>query len=155
MLLNDPMTATEHSTGLSPAEMSEATGVSVDTLRYYEREGLLDPITRTSGGQRRYSADDAAWVDVLRCLRVTAMPVREMRRFAELVRAGDSGIGERLELLRAHRANVSQQLAALNDAMAMIDHKIDWYSRALDCTPPVDTNGVTTTPTLHGRGARA
>ncbi len=149
------MTAIDASQGLSPAEMADATGVSVDTLRYYEREGLLDPIERTSGGRRRYSTDDVAWVEVLRCLRVTAMPVREMRRFAELVRAGDSGIPERLELLREHRADVVRQVAALADALAMIDHKIDWYSQSLASTPPVDTNGVTTTPTLRGRGARA
>lgn len=149
------VTAIEVSQGLSPAEMADATGVSVDTLHYYEREGLLDPITRTSGGQRRYSSEDVAWVEVLRCLRVTAMPVREMRRFAELVRAGDSGVPERLALLREHRANVVRQLAELTDALTMIDHKIDWYSQSLASTPPVDTNGVTTTPTLRGRGARA
>lgn len=81
----------------APAQMAEACGVSVDTLRYYEREGLLDQVDRTDAGQRRYSADDVAWVRVLRCLRVTAMPIREMKVFGDLVRRGDDAIEQRLD----------------------------------------------------------
>jgi DNA-binding transcriptional MerR regulator len=130
---------THQSNGLTPSEMAAHCGVTVDTLRYYEREGLLDLIDRTDGGQRRYSTDDVAWVSILRCLRVTAMPIRDMRRFAELVRAGDSAIPGRLELLATHRATVIRQLDELNVALEMIDHKIDAYSRftATDAAPSV------------------
>jgi DNA-binding transcriptional MerR regulator len=140
---------------LSPAEMAEACDVTVDTLRYYEREHLLASVSRSRGGQRRYQTDDVAWVKVLRCLRVTALPIREMRRFAQLVRAGDAGVGERLNLLREHRAEVERQLIAMQDALTTIDHKIEWYAQELDRIPHVDTHGVSTTPTLGGRGIRA
>lgn len=140
---------------LSPMEMAARCGVSAETLRYYEREGLLKQVRRSDGNQRRYDADDVAWVGVLRCLRVTAMPIREMKRFAELVRLGDAGVSERLELLHAHRVEVLEQRAALDDALEMIDHKIDAYTATLDRSPDVVTHGITTTPTLGGRGARA
>lgn len=139
---------------LSPMEMADECGVSTETLRYYEREGLLEPVSRNDGNQRRYGADDVAWVGVLRCLRVTAMPIREMKRFAELVRLGDEGMAERVELLRSHREEVLVQRAALDDALEVIDHKIEVYTETLDETPGVDTHGITTTPTIGGRGAR-
>ena len=140
---------------LSPAEMAEACDVTTDTRRYYERERLLVSVSRSRGGQRRYSADDVAWVKVLRCLRVTALPIREMRRFAELVRSGDAGVQGRLDLLKEHRGEVQRQIDAMHDALTTIDHKIEWYAQELDRTPPVDTHGVSTTPTLGGRGIRA
>lgn len=145
---------TNADTVLSPAEMAETCGITIDTLRYYEREGLLDSIERTPGGQRRYTSDDVAWVQILRCLRTTALPVREMRRFAELVRAGDDAMPERVELLSAHRDEVVRQISALQDALTTIDHKISVYSEVLAANPAVDTRGVTTTPTLGGQGAR-
>lgn len=67
------MALTPAEMALTPAEMADACEVSIDTLRYYEKEGLLEPVERTSGGQRRYNADDVAWVHVLRCLPVTAI----------------------------------------------------------------------------------
>ncbi len=140
---------------LSPAEMAEACDVSTDTLRYYERERLLASVERSHGGQRRYSVEDVSWVKVLRCLRVTALPIREMRRFAELVRSGDAGVVDRLELLKQHRSEVERQLAAMRDALRTIDHKIEWYEHELSGIPSVDTQGITTTPTLRGRGVRS
>lgn len=120
---------------LSPAEMAAACDVTVDTLRYYEREGLLDTIERSSGGQRRYTAHDVAWVQLLRCLRVTALPIREMRRFAELMRLGDAAIPERVELLEEHRRSVVEQIDELHAALARIDEKLATYGRILDAAP--------------------
>lgn len=144
----------EESQYLSPAQMAEACDVSVDTLRYYEREGLLDGVRRTMGNQRRYSADDVAWVKVLRCLRVTAMPVRTMRRFAEFVREGDAGIAGRLGLLREHRADVVRQRVEIEEALSMIDHKIEVYEQQLDGHPDADVDDTAAMPTLGGQGAR-
>jgi len=139
---------------LSPGEMAARCGVSTETLRYYEREGLLTEVARSPSNRRQYSADNVAWVEVLRCLRVTALPIREMRRFAELVRLEDEGLEERLELLVAHRNDVLAQRDALDDALRMIDHKIEVYTTTLDPVPEVDTGDVQTTPTLRGRGVR-
>jgi MerR family transcriptional regulator, aldehyde-responsive regulator len=113
---------------LTPAEMAAATDVSVDTLRYYEREGLLARIGRTDGGQRRYSSDDVAWVQVLRCFRTTAMPIRTMREFARLVSIGDGARGERLAFLQHHRNDIVGQIEDLQRALRTIDAKITAYS---------------------------
>lgn len=139
---------------LAPAEMASRCEISIDTLRYYEREGLLESIERTSGGQRRYTEDDVAWVQILRCLRTTALPIREMKRFAELVRQGDSAIAERSHLLIEHRADVVAQISALHEALDTIDHKIAAYSAILDGTPDVDHIGDTSL-TLGGKGVRS
>ncbi|MEO1063445.1 MAG: MerR family transcriptional regulator [Actinomycetota bacterium] len=129
---------------LSPAEMAEACDVTVDTLRYYEREGLLDTIERSPGGQRRYTAHDVAWVQLLRCLRVTALPIRDMRRFAELMRLGDVAIPERVELLQEHRRSVVQQMDELRAALTRIDEKLTTYGRILgtELVEPDDDRGA-------------
>lgn len=147
-------TESQQETWFSPSEMASRCGVSTETLRYYEREGLLTDVARSPSNQRRYNADDVAWVEVLRCLRVTALPIREMRRFAELVRLEDEGLEERIALLANHRNEVVAQREALDDALRMIDHKIEVYTATLDSVPQVDTDGVSTTPTLGGRGVR-
>jgi hypothetical protein len=82
------------------------------------------------------------------------MPVRDMRRFAELVRQGDAGMPGRIDLLRSHRTQVMEQMTALEDALTTIDHKIAVYAEALDSTPDADTGGIATMPTLGGQGAR-
>lgn len=97
---------------------------------------------------------------MLRCLRVTAMPVRRMRRFAELVRAGDEALPERLELLRSHRRDVLDKLAELRLALEMIDHKIEVYAGlvAADGHPPVAAGWESPTgqgPAMAGRGGPA
>src|SRR6266536_356060 len=72
----------------SPAQVADRTGFSLDTLRYYERIGLLDGIARTPGGRRSFTDDDLGWLEVLRCLRDTGMPIAQMLRYAELCRTG-------------------------------------------------------------------
>jgi len=140
---------------LTPGEMADASGVSIDTLRYYEKEGLLEPVARTEAGQRRYSADDAAWVRVLRCLRVTAMPIREMREFAEFVRRGDEAIPERLDILQRHRGDVVAKLDELKRAIEVIDEKIAAYTIATGATPHAEAEADVRRPTLDGKGVRA
>ena len=67
---------------LSPSQAAEQSGFSLDTLRYYERIGLLDDIDRAPSGHRRFGDDDMEWLGVLRCLRETGMPIAQMRRYA-------------------------------------------------------------------------
>ncbi len=112
---------------LTPAEMAVRTGVSVDTLRYYERESLLRPVARDASGHRRYSADDVAWVQVLRCLRDTDMSIEQLRRYCEMGEQGDHTVSARLAMLREHRNTVVQRMAALEASLKLIDHKIDFY----------------------------
>jgi len=116
---------------LTPAEMAERTGVTIDTLRYYESEDLLQNVARASSGHRRYSEDDVLWVEVLRCLRETGMTIQQLRHYCELGAQGDHTEPERREMLTGHRTLVEMQITALHDALALIDHKLSFY-------PPID-----------------
>lgn len=119
-------------TALPIADAAARTGLSIETLRYYERDGLLlRPVPRSSSGQRRYEEADITWLELLTRLRATGMPIRDVRRYAELVRTGTGTEAERLELLRSHRAAVLAQLAELTDHLGAIDRKIGIYEELL------------------------
>jgi DNA-binding transcriptional MerR regulator len=118
--------------GLSIAEAARRTGVSVHTLRYYERAGLVvTPVERTAGGRRRYHELDLGWIFICTRLRATGMPIKAIRRYAQLVSAGPGNERERLALLEAHRAGVTAKLAELRDNLELIDHKINVYQGRL------------------------
>jgi DNA-binding transcriptional MerR regulator len=118
--------------GLSIAEAARRTGVSVHTLRYYERAGLVvTAIDRTAGGRRRYHQLDLDWIAICTRLRATGMPIRTIRRYAELVAAGPGNEQERLALLQGHRAEVTARLARTRENLKLIDHKIDVYQGRL------------------------
>ncbi|NUR59627.1 MAG: MerR family transcriptional regulator [Catenulispora sp.] len=119
--------------GLSIAEAAARTGLSVHTLRYYERAGLVvTTIDRTVTGRRRYHRLDLEWITVCTRLRATGMPISGIRRYAELVAAGQGNENERLALLEAHRADVRVQLAEIQTSLELIDHKIDVYRGRLE-----------------------
>jgi DNA-binding transcriptional MerR regulator len=129
------MTATE-SPGrtLTIAEAAEASGLSAHTLRYYERAGLLDPVSRNGNGHRRYRQDDLARIAFLAKLRATGMRIREVRHYAELMGGGDATNAERLALLEAHRAVVLAELEATTRNLELIDWKIHFYKERLGLT---------------------
>lgn len=112
---------------LTPAEMSERTDVAIDTLRYYEREGLLTNVARASSGHRRYSEDDVLWVEVLRCLRHTGMTIEQLRTYCDLGDQGDHTAPERRRMLVDHRALVEEQIREREEALRLIDHKLSFY----------------------------
>jgi DNA-binding transcriptional MerR regulator len=112
----------------SISEAAEKCGLSQHTLRWYERIGLVGPVTRDGDGRRRFSDADLDWLTLITRLRETGMPVSDMRRYAELVRSG-AGEAERLELLKRHREEVRRALAAQRECLKRLDSKIDSYSR--------------------------
>jgi DNA-binding transcriptional MerR regulator len=119
--------------GLTIAEAARRTGVSAHTLRYYERAGLVvTRVDRTSGGRRRYRQLDLDWIKVCTKLRATGMPIKVIRRYAELVGAGRGNEAERLALLEAHRGEVLRRLAELEENLRLIDHKIGVYRGRLE-----------------------
>jgi len=121
-----------HMTGtISPSQAAEQSGFSLDTLRYYERIGLLNGISRAPSGHRRFGDDDLEWLSVLRCLRDTGMPIARMRRYAELARGGEPTMAERLRLLTEHDAQVCERIAVLQAQRQHLQEKIDWYRRQL------------------------
>jgi len=116
----------------SPGQTAQRSGFSLDTLRYYERIGLLDHVERTSSGHRRFGEDDLEWLEVLRCLRDTGMPIARMRRYAELARGGEDTFAERLNLLTEHDAHVAERIAVLQAQRKHLRGKIDWYRSQLE-----------------------
>jgi DNA-binding transcriptional MerR regulator len=120
-------------TGLSIADAARRTGVSVHTLRYYERAGLVvTTVDRNAAGRRRYQQLDLDWIKVCTRLRATGMPIRTIRRYAQLVSAGRGNEQDRLALLEDHRAEVLAKIAELHENLELIDHKIDVYRGRLD-----------------------
>lgn len=114
---------------LTIAEAAARTGLSVHTLRYYERDGLLlREVDRSPTGHRRYCEDDISWITLITCLRATGMPIRDVSRYAQLVREGAGNERERLELLQTHRLAVLAQLAQVTEHLSAIDAKVEAYS---------------------------
>jgi DNA-binding transcriptional MerR regulator len=111
-------------------EAAAKCGLSQHTLRWYERIGLLGDIERGGDGRRRFSDGDLDWLSLLTKLRATGMPVRDMQRYAELVRSG-AGQAERLELLKRHREQVRRAIAAQRECLRLLDTKITYYGICL------------------------
>jgi DNA-binding transcriptional MerR regulator len=112
----------------SIAEAASQAGVSIDSVRYYERAGLmLVPVERAASGHRRYSERDVGWLVFLTKVRKTGMPIRRMREYAQLVRAGGGNEDERLELLEQHRDAVLAQMEETRRHLDEIDRKIESY----------------------------
>lgn len=132
-----PTTATlrDVSGRYSPSEAARRSGFSLDTLRYYEKIGLLSGIGRTTGGRRVFTDEDLSWLEVFRCLRDTGMPIAEMCRYAELARDGDHTVRERQELLERHAGRVEEQMALLRAQYDHLRDKIRYYERIAAAVP--------------------
>lgn len=127
--------------GISVGEAATQVGLTAHTLRWYEQEGLVSPVDRDSAGRRRYRQQDLRWLRLLIKLRDTGMPVREMREYARLVRAGDATTGERLRMFLEHRERVLARVAELQRDLAAIDHKIEVYRERESRRDEVTTTG--------------
>jgi DNA-binding transcriptional MerR regulator len=113
------------------AQLSDLTGVSKHTLRYYERMGLVPLVNRDrSSGHRRYTPDHARWIAFLRNLRQAGMPIREIRKYARLVARGPTSWPERERLLAEHRARVDETITLLRTHRRLLDQKL-----AAGCAP--------------------
>ena len=109
--------------------------MTAHTLRYYERVGLIQPVGRARNGHRRYSEADEAWLNFLHCMRATNMSIREMQRYAELREKGDATSLERRKLLEDHQAAIAAQIVALQQAHALLTHKITNYKNDRRANP--------------------
>jgi DNA-binding transcriptional MerR regulator len=118
--------------GLPISEVAQRTGLSKDTLRYYEKAGLIEAVDRSSSGQRRYATTDLDWLAFLMRLRATGMSIGDMQRFAELRRKGSSSANDRLDLLTAHRDAVQRHIADLHGDLQILDTKIAHHQDLLD-----------------------
>ncbi|WP_067814425.1 MerR family transcriptional regulator [Nocardia inohanensis] len=117
---------------LTIGQVAARTGLSVHTLRLYEREGLLaGPVGRDSAGRRTYSEADLQWLLYCTKFRASGMPLAVIRRFAELARRGPGTEAERLDLLLDHQRQVISKIAELTECLDVIGEKIDTYREHL------------------------
>lgn len=113
--------------GYTIGQVAELTGLTVHTLRWYERIGLMPFVDRSHHGRRRYNRQDLSWLLLVTKLRLTGMPVAEMVRYAALAREGQHTFEQRRELLTAHRRKVRAQLDELHGMLEVLDFKIERY----------------------------
>jgi DNA-binding transcriptional MerR regulator len=111
------------------AEAAHRSGLSIDTLRYYERIQLIEPPARDSGGRRAYSDEDLAWLEFLTKLRTTGMPIRMMREYAKLRHQGVTSAGRRKQILVEQRTEVLGRIAELNSCLEVLNYKISNYEQ--------------------------
>ena len=114
-------------------EVCEHFIIPVDTLRYYEKIGIIPSVTRTKGGQRDYQEEDLCWVKMAICLRGAGFPVDKLSEFVRLSKDGDSTIDERLTLLTQRREEVRREKEELEIALSRLDQKIAYYEKAREC----------------------
>lgn len=116
---------------LTIQQVAEVTGLSVHTLRYYERVGLIHTIGRAENTHRRYSDDDVGWINFLNKLRATGMSIQEMQRYAELQRMGDETLAERVEMLKCLRERLEAHMSDMYKHLEVISYKIEYYEGEL------------------------
>ncbi|WP_082604196.1 MerR family transcriptional regulator [Acidovorax sp. Root217] len=125
---------------LTISEVAERTGLTAHTLRYYERAGLIAPVHRAPGGQRRYAASDMEWIGFLLRLRETRMPIGQMQAFARLRGEGNATVPERRQLLEQHLADVLAMIESMQPSAGALQDKIAHYraleTRSLAAAPP-------------------
>ncbi|WP_223476638.1 MerR family transcriptional regulator [Oricola indica] len=110
------------------SDVSARTGLSIDTLRFYEKIGLIDPPHR-SGGRRDYDETILAWISFLQALKATGMPLSQMRDYARMRREGVETSAPRRRMLQDQREVVKARIAELQDCLGLLDHKIENYER--------------------------
>jgi DNA-binding transcriptional MerR regulator len=108
-------------------DVARRTGLTAHTLRYYERAGLIAPVARAAGGQRRYAAVDMEWIGFLLRLRETRMPIGQMQAFARLRGEGDATVPQRRAMLQAHLDDVEAAIAAMQQSAQVLLAKIAHY----------------------------
>ena len=116
-------------TRYSIQQMSNRTGLSIHTLRYYEKEGIIKDVKRDQSGRRVFSDQDAGWIDFITCLKGTGMSIEAIKSFTTLVWEGDHTIDKRLEILHAHKKKVLDEIETLKKMAKRIDGKISWYEK--------------------------
>lgn len=113
------------------AEVSKKYDISADTLRYYERVGMIPPVTRTASGIRDYQDSDLGWVGLAKCMRSAGLPVEAMIEYVRLYQEGDSTIPARLQLLLEQRQSLLEQKKKIDETLDRLNYKISIYEDAV------------------------
>lgn len=113
------------------AEVSKKFNISPDTLRYYERIGLLPPIPRTKSGIRNYNEDSCGWIELMKCMRAAGVQIEALIKYVALFRKGDETLDARRALLAEQRDQLMARMADMQTSLEKLNHKIDLYDRGL------------------------
>lgn len=109
------------------SEVSEQAGISTDTLRYYERIGLIPPVNRNGSGIRNYNELDLKRVEFIKCMRNVGLPIEVLIEYFKLVQLGDQTIEARKDILIDQRAQLAARMAEMQKTLALLEHKIRVY----------------------------
>ena len=106
------------------AQVSQKYGVSADTLRYYERIGLIPPVPRNRSGVRDYDESSCGWIELMKCMRAAGVQIEALRRYVILVQQGDAALEERRQLLLEQREQLAARMADMQQSLERLDKKI-------------------------------
>ena len=112
-------------------EMAKRLDLPTSTLRYYDQEGLLPFVERSSGGMRMFTEKDYEWLKVIECLKKSGLSIKEIKAFIAMAERGDDSLRERLDLFRARREAVQQHLAETEEMLKLLEFKCWYYEQAL------------------------
>lgn len=112
-------------------EVSKKYDISQDTLRYYERVGMIPPVTRSASGIRDYQEKDIGWVELAKCMRSAGLPVEAMIEYVRLTQEGDNTIPARLQLLSEQREELIEQRKKIDATLEKLSYKIERYKIAV------------------------
>ncbi|OXS56322.1 MerR family transcriptional regulator [Cohnella sp. CIP 111063] len=114
--------------GYTIKQVSEKTKLDAHVLRYYEKEGLLAPVSRKKGGIRHYSEDDLEWLGLICCLKNTGMSIKQIKSFVDLSAQGKETLKQRCDMLIEHKKNVEVQIREMDKHLEKVSHKIAHFS---------------------------
>ncbi|SDM99397.1 DNA-binding transcriptional regulator, MerR family [Fictibacillus solisalsi] len=114
------------------SEVAKELNLTVYTLRYYDKEGLMPFVERTPNGNRLFKESDISALKVIECLKATGMPIKEIKTFIDWCSEGDSTLEQRYNMFLERKANVEAQMAELKKTMEVIQHKCSYYKTAMD-----------------------
>lgn len=112
-------------------EVSKKYGVTPDTLRYYERIGLIPPVPRTKSGVRDYDAESCGWVELMKCMRSAGVQIEALIKYVELFRQGEETIAARKAILLDQRDQIVERMAEMQRSLDRLNAKIEGYEQGL------------------------
>ena len=113
------------------AEVSRAYGISADTLRYYERIGLIPPVPRTKGGVRNYGEESCGWIQLMKCMRAAGVQIEALIEYVDLFQQGDATLDARKALLVEQRDQLVSRMAEMQASLDLLNQKIERYEQGM------------------------
>ncbi|WP_297629971.1 MerR family transcriptional regulator [uncultured Clostridium sp.] len=113
-------------------DVSKMYEISQDTLRYYEKIGLIPPVNRSKNGIRDYNEEDCRWVEYIKCMRGAGLPIETLIEYVDLSKKGDKTVDQRKEILQGQRKDLINKIAELQETLKRLDFKIERYEKMVE-----------------------